>query len=123
MNKRVFWTGFLFYFWLTGIFIVSSIPDIGSNEEKVLGFDKLAHFSEYFGLAVFFILMKRERRQPVLPGHYLFLAIPLPFIEELHQLLIPGRQFSLMDIAADWAGVSVVFAGYYLLNKLTVLKP
>jgi VanZ family protein len=122
MNNKVFWAVILYYGWLAGILIVSSIPNLGSDKDMLLGSDKFAHFTVYLILAVLFILMKRIRGQAIKLPHYLFLSIPLPFLEELHQVLIPGRQFSLLDYVADWAGVSVIFAGYYFLRRTAVIK-
>ncbi len=122
MSRKAFWLSVLFYTWLVMILAVSSIPDIGSNEETLLGFDKYAHFGEYFVLAVLYLIMKRARRGEVAIKNYLFLAIPLPFLEELHQIWIRGRLFSLLDFAADWAGVTLVFLVYYLIKSRKQIK-
>jgi VanZ family protein len=122
MSNSALWLRRLFYFWLTAILIVSSIPDIGSDTETLLGFDKYAHFAEYLILAILYILMKIARKQTLLVKNYLLLAIPLPFGDELHQLFIRGREFSLLDYSADWAGVSLAFLVYYLLKRSQLIK-
>ncbi|MCF7911707.1 MAG: VanZ family protein [Candidatus Cloacimonetes bacterium] len=122
MNKIATWLTWLFYLWLTAILIVSSIPDIGSKNETLLGFDKYAHFTEYFILSILFILMKIARKQKPLLKNYLLLAILLPMGDEIHQLFIRGREFSLLDFSADWAGASLAFLVYYLLKRSPLLK-
>jgi len=122
MNKIAYWLTLLFYLWLMAILIVSSIPDIGSEIETPLGFDKFAHFTEYLILAILYILMKIARKQTLLVKNYLLLAIPLPLGDELHQLFIRGREFSLLDYSADWAGVSLAFLVYYLLLRSQLIK-
>lgn len=123
MNKITKWLTAIYYTWLTGIIIVSSIPDIGSSQESLLGFDKYAHFIEYLFLAFLYICMKLARYQKPLIKNYLFLAIMLPALDELHQLLIRGRECSPLDFAADWAGVSLAFIIYLLLTKFLSIKP
>jgi len=122
MNKLIRWITAIYYTWLTAIIIVSSIPDIGSSEETLLGFDKYAHFIEYLILAFLFICMKLARHQKPILKNYFILAVLLPASDELHQLLIRGRECSPLDFAADWAGVSLAFIVYLLFTKYLSIK-
>ena len=103
---------FLFYFWLILIWIVSSIPDIGSPNDTLAGFDKYAHFGQYLILAVLYLLMKYSQNSKVKVEQYFFISIILTFLEEGHQLWIRGRDFSLLDFACNWAGVTTAFLIY-----------
>lgn len=116
-NKKHFWSTMIFYLWLILIWIVSSIPNIGSDHDMILGIDKVAHFGQYFILSLLLITMRIIHRQPVLLRHYLLLLIPQAFLEELHQLLIPGRDFSFTDYAANALGITTVFLIYLLLKR------
>ncbi|MDP8209532.1 MAG: VanZ family protein [Candidatus Stygibacter australis] len=122
MNKMTKWMTAIYYTWLAAILIVSSIPDIGSSEESLLGFDKYAHFIEYLILAFLFICMKLARHQKPILKNYFFLAVLLPALDELHQLFIRGRECSPLDFSADWAGVSLAFIVYLLLIKFLSIK-
>jgi len=122
MNKTARWLKRIYYLWLTAIIIVSSIPDIGSSEEVLLGFDKYAHFIEYLILAFLYICLKLSQRQKPMLKNYLFLAILLPALDELHQLFIRGRDSSPLDFSADWAGVTLAFLIYLLLMKVKSSK-
>lgn len=47
----------------------------------------------------------------------ILLIVILPVIEESHQLLIPGRSFSIFDIFADIAGAFSAFITYKINEK------
>ncbi|MDP8221056.1 MAG: VanZ family protein [Candidatus Stygibacter frigidus] len=122
MNKTARWLTGIYYLWLTAIIIVSSIPDIGSSKKDIMGFDKYVHFIEYMILAFLYICLKLSQRQKPMLKNYLFLAILLPALDELHQLFIRGRDSSPLDFSADWAGVSIAFLIYLLLMKVKSSK-
>ncbi len=93
---------FLFYFWLVIIFILTSYPTLPPLHDKLVSFDKIGHFVIYSILAFFY--MKKEQRNNISETFkkVLLLAIFLPIIDELHQIPIPGRDFSFLDIIADY---------------------
>lgn len=77
---------------------------------------KLAHFSEYFALAVLITfsswacpLIKRKRLQP-LP-----FWIAVPCIDEAIQHFIPGRYGAFTDVAIDMSGFFCGMAAAYVL--------
>ncbi|MCF7919634.1 MAG: VanZ family protein [Candidatus Cloacimonetes bacterium] len=106
-----------FYFWLILMLIGSSIPVRFISPEKMISWDKLAHLLEYSILAVLYHLMQRQNGKSLLMRHYLLLALALPAIDELHQLLIPGRSCSYLDFTADFLGVSGIFLLLLILRK------
>lgn len=117
MNRKALIYTIGFYLWLCLILVVSSIPEIGSNKDIPLGTDKIAHLTEYLVLGILFILMKKSRNKPITRVDYCLLAFPIPFLEELHQIWIPGRQFSVWDYIADWSGITLAFLINLLINS------
>ena len=102
--------------WMLAIFIGTSIPDSGNTRKS--GSDKVQHFLAYAGLA---ILARRSWRlngtsaQPRLglSKATLFTAGGWAIFDELHQILIPTRDFELLDLAADALGI---LAGLILMT-------
>jgi VanZ family protein len=86
--------------WAALIFILSSIPDLGTG---LGGWDvllrKLAHAAEF---AILGALLVRALRRP---GWAVALGIAYAVSDELHQSFVPGRQGSALDVALDSVGV------------------
>ncbi len=102
------------YTWLVLIFIVSSIPHLKVTFVKILSMDKIAHFSEYF---IFGLLFKnglyREDNNRV-RNIMLVIAATTIFatLDEIHQMIVPGRTASVYDFIADFLG-GAVFSQIY----------
>ena len=88
---------------------------------------KLAHFSEYalMGILVFLMLKPWVRIKKVcfysIVIIWIFLSASL---DELHQLFVPGRYSSFLDVLLDTFGgdfgvivISIFFRVYYTLSK------
>ena len=91
--------------WAGVIFAFSSVPDLGTG---LGGWDlvlrKLAHATEY---AVLGALLVRATARPRLAfGLGLLYAIS----DEVHQVLVPGRHGSPIDVAIDAIGIAVGIA-------------
>jgi VanZ family protein len=94
------------------IFYFSSLERIEVIETlpKFILKDKLLHIIEYSILAILFyrLLNQYEKLQPIA----LILAITLSTLygltDELHQLFVPGRLFSGLDLFADYIGSNIV---------------
>ncbi|NOZ62334.1 MAG: VanZ family protein [Calditrichaeota bacterium] len=99
-------------FWMTAIFVQSSIsrlsvPDMGFKMQ-----DKVAHAIEYAILAA--LLLRAFKYLPC--GNFSFRALSLTLIvgasyamlDEIHQYFVPGRTADIFDVAADIAGVIIV---------------
>lgn len=82
--------------WMAVIFLLSSIPG-SSLPGSFPGADKIVHLAEYTILG--FLLGKRGT----------WIAIPIGIIygvlDEVHQIYVPYREFSISDILVDGTGV------------------
>lgn len=103
--------------WAAFILVLTSVPN--PSIPDVRGGDKLVHFSLYAIFALLALRGVRARPAPrwawlwVLVGISLFGAI-----DELHQLVIPGRSAEVADWLADTAGDAAgVLLGAFLLRR------
>jgi VanZ family protein len=99
---RVAWRWGLVVAWAALIFVLSSIPDLGTG---LGGWDlvlrKLAHAAE-FAVLGFLLLRATGRERPALA-----LGIAYAVSDELHQYFVPGRLGSPLDVLVDAVGVVV----------------
>jgi VanZ family protein len=99
---RVAWWWGAVVAWAALIFVLSSIPDLGTG---LGGWDltlrKVAHAAEYAVLG--FLLLRALGRE----WAALALGIAYAASDELHQHFVPGRFGSPLDIAIDAVGVVV----------------
>lgn len=81
---------------------------------------KLAHFTEYAALGLCLYALARRRLAP-LPALALALgmAVAFAFVDEWHQLSVPGRDGSLRDVGIDSLGA---LAGVLLGRAGTALR-
>lgn len=85
------------------ILLLTSWPDPGNLlPPQVLSWDKLAHGVLYLPYGLFMALSLRGAA----PRWAWGLALAFPVLDELHQLLIPGRFCSVADMIADAAGMA-----------------
>jgi VanZ family protein len=102
------------------IYILSSIPSL-SFPPPFPHFDKLVHFFEYGGLGAL-VVMGMRRAEYEYSGRML-VVVPVVFCllsglsDEVHQLFVPGRMFSLADLAADVAGAACAAGLIVYLQK------
>ncbi|MBN1913335.1 MAG: VanZ family protein [Candidatus Omnitrophica bacterium] len=101
-----YWIPVIFYAIL--IFLLSSIPG-GNIPFLFVGQDAVLHIIEYGILA---ILLNRliKKQWPVLMSYrrfflVFFISITYGISDELHQLFIPNRYCSGLDLAFDGAGI------------------
>lgn len=102
-----------FLFWLNvlAILIVSITP--GAASEAISDLDKLAHFFAFLILS-FLLWSAYKLHRPFITSVLLLSAFGLSI--ELLQHFVPNRIFSLLDFAADIAGVVVGAFLYQLLG-------
>lgn len=108
-------------YWLI-LFVATSLP---AERLPSVGFnDKINHFLAYFILAVLVnltLIYQRKSRFLFEKATVATIVICLFYgaLDELHQLLVPGRSAETLDWVADalgaFAGVLIV---YFLINRL-----
>ncbi len=105
--------------WGLAIWAVSSLPSDNLKPPQVLGFDKLAHSSVYFVLA---LLTNRAIKGKKLSLAWLLFIYALLIlnaaIDEYHQRFIPGRSVSVWDLAANATGLIAGFAVGWIRRDL-----
>ncbi len=103
--------------WAGVILTLTSWPSPPDVAPRFPGFDKVVHFTMY---AVLGSLVAHALRVPVSVRARLNAITALAifaFVDELHQLLIPGRSASVWDWTADLVGaVAGLLLGLHLLS-------
>lgn len=112
-NFKKYWVPVLLY---TGfIFYLSSIP----APEIVVRIDlSLIHIPEFFILS--YLLFRALSRQKINIWHVFILSIIIStfygITDEIHQLFVPGRYFSIFDMIFNFIGSSLIL--FKLWGKL-----
>ncbi len=110
--------------WAAIIFILSSLTALPHFMPAIIGFDKLEHMAAFFVLCFlswrgFFY----QLRFPYLKEKALVIAFTFTiiygYLDELHQLYVPGRLFDYFDLAADVAGaiLFIIFHALFIERK------
>jgi len=127
-NKRIPFKYFLpgiAWFFIVAILTLmpgSDVPDVGWLD-KIPDFDKLVHAGLFGGLSFLFSLPLLKMSFSFKQKTYLSIRISLAVIvwgitvEFLQKFFIPGRDFDLLDWAADAAGVLISFWLYMRILK------
>jgi len=96
----------LWLFSITGVVMGSLTPGV----EMPVSFwnaDKFVHLFAYFWLALLPVLIAKSKKRSLLLSFGLIL---LGCVLEFGQMYVPGRMFSLADMAANTAGVFLGFS-------------
>jgi len=122
MKKKRWWALLVPVLWAGAIFVGSSLP--GSSVQKLLwvSWDKVYHVVEFGVLAVAIAwALVRIRTTPwspiILAIGFVISAVYAP-LDEYHQSFVPGRDASLVDMAADWVGCIIGTVGAWGIRKL-----
>lgn len=101
--------------WAVLILTVSSIPDLSTPGLGFTMTDKIVHFAEYFILGLLTAKTVSTFNKEPLKIFWLSSALTSGFgiLDELHQLLIPGRTTEGLDMVADILG-SILAAGLFV---------
>ena len=138
-NKKKIIAWLLFIFWLLLIFFFSQQNGVGSSSlsngflaeiEKLIHIPlnndvvrfiirKLAHFTEYFILAILTCNLVKEyftlnKKQYIL---IMLFCIFYAFSDEFHQLFISGRSGQIKDVLIDSSGSLVGLICYYFIKN------
>lgn len=118
--------------WALLIVIVSTIPylpqpEITTTKGFSLRLDYFFHFMVYFVLA--FLATIWQVNQKIKFPHkrllvFLIAGVFFAFLDEWHQILVPGRRYNPLDFFSNAAGFicGILFTYYYLLQYLVVKK-
>jgi len=91
------------------IYFLSSLTNFPEEIPSFFGFDKIAHFLEYyfFGCLLYrwFSSMKRSRNRRSALWMTLVIGTIYALSDEWHQSFVPGRDASLWDALFDAAGI------------------
>ncbi len=96
--------------WLAVIWVLSSLPAEEIPEVNIFGVDKIAHFGVYliWGALTHIYLYKKGLNKK-LRNVLVLLMFFLAALDEYHQRWIPGRDVSVYDLFANWAGLIASF--------------
>jgi len=93
---------------------MSSIPQIPIPKIKafdsIIRLDYFVHFIEYFILSIFFILWRLDKRSIFKLKTfllYIVMGLSIAFLDEFHQILIPGRAFNIIDFMLNGSGLII----------------
>jgi VanZ family protein len=111
------------------IFLLSSFSRFPEEVPPFIGYDKLAHFVEYFFFGILICRWLLNKQNPMVRGCALFLTILIGICygvsDEWHQSFVPGRTASIWDVCFDAMGIVASAFTYHidmkrfsLLNKL-----
>jgi VanZ family protein len=107
--------------WMCLIFFLSARPEVGHDQFYwwIFVARKLAHVTEYFVLTILLYYAFGYRRLSTA----IFISILYAFSDETHQLFVPGRVGSLVDVAIDSFGVflSLIVIKYTPWRKLSLI--
>lgn len=92
--------------YLATIWALSSRSSLLPDVPPFPHFDKVAHFAEYgvLGLLLARAVGRSLGRYAV--GAAIAIAVAYGALDEVHQAFVPGRQSSLLDVAADLVGAT-----------------
>ncbi|MBI9032700.1 VanZ family protein [bacterium] len=104
--KQIF--GILLILWFIASIVTSLLPSDSISIDYILGYDKLLHAIKFifFSLILYNFLHYSNWSY----SHKLMVYIPLqfyPIIDELIQIMAPGRSVSAYDILANYIGVLI----------------
>lgn len=117
--RIVYWL--ILVVWLGVIYLLSAFPSLQIEEIGLwdLVFRKLAHMTEFFILALIFskvIGFSIKKNYKILIVTIAF-GILYAISDEVHQLFVPGRVGSVIDIMIDGLGVLLGAAVFFIYQR------
>ena len=113
---------------MISIFGLSSIPDYGKESNQFLylispSMQNFLHIPEFGILAYLWMQAFDKNKGSLLKGGLWTMGISISygFLDEIHQLFIPGRYVSFSDIVLDTTGIiiGIITYGLFKLTKST----
>ena len=103
------------------IFLLSSFPHLAEEFPPFIGFDKLAHFIEYYFFGILICRWLLNKRGHFVRRHAIFMTLLIGifygFSDEWHQSFVPGRVASIWDVLSDTAGIAAAVLTYRITMK------
>lgn len=97
----------LLILWIVIIFVLMGFPMLEMPKVKDFPIDKLYHFIVFFVMA---LLASRSMGA----RNYYVLGTAVVILAEVQQLVVPGRDFEFLDMAAGFVALVV---GYFLFRE------
>jgi len=116
MSKKLFFT-LLLIIYIIILFLTGAVVNV-NNISKATNFDKALHFFGFFILTILLLLTFEHYKLNNKRIAIFLIALGIGILIEVVQLGIPGREFSLLDIAADVLGIIVGALLKWIFPKL-----
>jgi VanZ family protein len=109
------------------IFLLSSFPHFPEQVPPFIGYDKLAHFVEYYFFGILICRWLLNKKNHVVRRRALFVTLLFGMCygvtDEWHQSFIPGRTASIWDVLFDAVGIAAAVLTYrFTMNKNSSLN-
>ncbi len=126
-RKGFVWNQFPAILWAAIILLGTSIPAKEIPDLSIFRFDKIIHASIYLVLCLLtYRALQSQKRFPLLSRWSLLLSLLMVMaygaLDEIHQLLVPGRTADFWDFAADAVGACVSIAVVSFLHRSTAAR-
>ncbi len=103
------------------IFLLSSLPHLPEEVSPFEGYDKLAHFIEYYFFGILICRWLLNKKNHFVRRYALFMTILIGtcygISDEWHQSFIPGRVASIWDVLFDVVGITAAVFTYHITMK------
>jgi VanZ family protein len=103
------------------IFFLSSFPRFFEDVTPFVGYDKLAHFSEYFFFGILICRWLLNKRNALAQRRAFFMTLMIGLCygisDEWHQSFVPGRVASIWDVLFDTGGIAAAVLTYRITLK------
>jgi VanZ family protein len=103
------------------IFLLSSFPRLPEEFPLFIGYDKLAHFIEYYFFGILICRWLLNKKNYLVRRHALFMTMLIGMCygvsDEWHQSFIPGRVASIWDVLFDALGIAAAVFTYRITRK------
>jgi len=109
------------------IFLLSSFPYFSEEAPPFIGYDKLAHFIEYYFFGILICRWLLNNKTRLARRHALFMTMLIGICyavsDEWHQSFIPGRVATSWDVLFDAAGIAAAVLTYRItMNRDSSLE-
>ena len=103
------------------IFLFSSLPQLVEEVSPFIGYDKLAHFMEYYFFGILICRWLLSNKNHFIREYAFFITLLIGTCygvsDEWHQSFIPGRVASIWDVLSDAVGVAAAVFTYRVTLK------